>query len=94
MAVDGYTRRGINFCFNAGSRRERGQPEEWKGESHRPGAWILWGLTEKDSEGHLSFWLEHQVALLNERHTGEAASARGTDERLSFRQVKVPEETR
>lgn len=48
----------------------------------------------KTQEGHPSFWLEHQVVPLNERHTGEAASVRGTDEQLSFRQVKVPKETR
>lgn len=64
-------------------------------ERRQSQAWCLDTVgPDGDSEGHLSFWLEHQVVPLNRRHTGEAASARGTDEQLSFRQVKVPEETR
>lgn len=55
LAEDGYMRCGINSCLNEGSRRERRQPKEWEGGSHRPGAWIRWGRKEKDSRGTPKF---------------------------------------
>lgn len=44
----------------------------------------------KNQEGHSRFWLEHQVVPLKGKwNTRKAASFRGIDEQLSFRQDKL-----